>query len=99
MPPLDECMICLMPARKFWTPDTPCKCAPVIHKKCWKEWTKIGTGLCIICRNELPIQIQENRQFGFCHFVYVINIILYVVFCFIVINTLGTKLILLRDEL
>jgi len=46
---MPECLICLDRVRNQWTPQTPCACKPILHKKCWNEWIK-QKEICVICR-------------------------------------------------
>jgi hypothetical protein len=54
MPPVREiidCLVCLQPIKRLWTPPTTCPCKPFIHERCWNIWVKhMGTPICVICR-------------------------------------------------
>jgi hypothetical protein len=58
MPPTAEakettdCLVCLQPIKRLWTPPTKCPCKPFIHERCWNVWTRhMGAQICVICRN------------------------------------------------
>lgn len=52
-----DCLICMLPIRKPWTPPTKCPCKPIIHERCWNGWVRHnGDTICVICRN-----IPERR--------------------------------------
>ena len=52
-----DCLICMTPIRKPWTPPTKCPCKPFIHERCWNTWVRHnGASICVICRN-----IPEHR--------------------------------------
>ncbi len=54
---MKECFICLNTTSRSWSPETPCACRPILHKKCWREWAIRNNGECIICRNREPIPV------------------------------------------
>lgn len=52
-----DCLVCLQPIKRLWTPPTKCPCKPFIHERCWNTWTRhMGAQICVICRG-----IPERR--------------------------------------
>ena len=47
----DDCLICLRPLRRPWSPTLTCNCRPLLHKTCWDGWVAhVGYPSCVICR-------------------------------------------------
>ena len=59
---MPECLICLDRVSRTWTPQTPCACQPILHKKCWNEWIK-QKEICVICRVHFgPDEARPERS-------------------------------------
>jgi hypothetical protein len=52
-----DCLVCLQPIKRLWTPPTTCPCKPFLHERCWNSWVRhMNEPVCVICRN-----IPEHR--------------------------------------
>jgi hypothetical protein len=110
-----DCLICLDPIRQPWHPGKPCVCRPLLHKRCWDEWTSRGNAVCIICRdvNIKEIQVYQYQIIRYndhpvqnrCTYInqcmsYLMNFVLFLIILYVLSNTITTiNLMSEKDEL